>query len=326
MSRTIPLLLSLVSTMSLMAAAFSTARAFMLARSSPSEAAEARQRAVARWVGAVVLTVAVMVVRARMPGPGGDAEGPGSVSIPWRAVGLAAAGLAAAVAVSVVLTVIVRSGRRRHDRQREEQRGRWAVQERITAATARHDAVLEEYGAHLIDYMAALERPALNDPCVAVTERFDRARINADDARLTVRHGAKELVAAYHEAVAELEVSWRIARDHAERVGTSYLEPAVSRRLAKAADLMAVVHGDATEHERALAYQRVRRLVGTSVRVPQVTELAITRLVRPVLTKEGFDAAGGLDALARASRSEEVVVVAPARGVTFTRHHLEDLT
>ena len=328
MSRTIPLLLlSLVSTMALMAAALSTARAFMLARSSPSEAAEARQQAVARWVGAVILTVAVMVVRARLPGTGGDAEGPGSVSIPWRAVGLAAAGLAAAGAVAVVLTVVVRAGRRRHDRQRKEQRARRAVQERIIAATARHDAVLEEYGAHLVDFLAALERPALNDPSVGPTERFDRARIDADDARLTVRHGADEqLVAAYHEAVAELEVSWRIARDHAERVGTTYLEPAVSRRLAKAADLMAVVHGGATEHERALAYQRVRRLVGTSVRVPQLAELAIARLVRPVLTKAAFDAAGGLDALVRAGRSEDFVVVAPARGVPFTRHRLEDLT
>ncbi|MFB7836127.1 hypothetical protein [Streptomyces sp. NPDC056056] len=63
--------------------------------------------------------------------------------------------------------------------------------------TARHDAVFEEYGAHLIDNMAALEQPALNDPSVAATERFDRARIYSDEGRLTVRHGAQELVASY---------------------------------------------------------------------------------------------------------------------------------
>ncbi|MEU9761936.1 hypothetical protein AB0D98_19745 [Streptomyces sp. NPDC047987] len=312
--------------MAVLSAAFSTVRAFMLAQASSSEARLARQRAVQGWVGAVLVVVVTWVVRVRLPVGGGDAGRPGSVSIPWRTVGLVAASVAAAVAVVVVLAGLVRAQRRRRDREHKEQQARWAVQERIAAAAARHDAVLEEYGAHLVDFMAALERPALNDPSVAATERFDRARINADDARLTVRHGAQELVAAYHEAVAELEVSWRIAREHAERVGTSYLEPAVSRRLAKAVDLMAVVRGGATEHERALAYQRVRRLVGTSVRVPQVAELAIARLVRPVLTKEGFDAAGGLDALVRASRSEKVVVVAPARGVPFTRHRLEDLT
>ncbi|MFJ5635051.1 hypothetical protein ACIQF5_20740 [Streptomyces goshikiensis] len=65
----------------------------------------------------------------------------------------------------------------------------------------------------------------------------------------------------------------------------------------KAADLMAVVRGGATEHERTLAYQRVRRLFGTSVRVPQVAELAIARLVRSVLMKESFDAAGGMGTL-----------------------------
>ncbi|MFF8617179.1 hypothetical protein [Streptomyces sp. NPDC015350] len=47
MSHTITLLLSLITTVALMAAAFSTTRAVMLARPSPSQATEARQRAVA---------------------------------------------------------------------------------------------------------------------------------------------------------------------------------------------------------------------------------------------------------------------------------------
>ncbi|MFJ5951447.1 hypothetical protein [Streptomyces noursei] len=320
MSRTIPLLFSLVATMALMAAVFSTAQAFMLARSSPSEAAEARQRAVARWVGAVIVAAAAMVVQARLSDPGGDVAWPGSVSMPWRAVGLVVAGLAAAVAVAVVVMVVVRAGRRRHDRRGEEERARWAVQERIAAAQLRHDAVLEEYGAHLVDFLAALKRPALNDPSVGATERFDRARIDADDARLTVRRDAGEqLVAAYHEAVAELEVSWRIAQVHAERIGTSYLEPAVSRRLAKAAELVAVVCDGATEHERALAYQRVRRLVGTSVRVPQLAELAVEHLVRPALT------AGGLDALVRANRAMAEPLELRVLSWAPEPHRLEDL-
>lgn len=315
MSRAVPVLLSLLATMTLLVAAMSTLRA--CARSSSSyEGREARQRAVAHWVGAVLVTVVAVIVQVRLPGADGGAERQSSVSIPWRAIGLVVGGLVAAVVVGVVLAVSVRAWRRRQARRSKAQQAERAVRERIDSVVARHDAVLDEYGEHLVDFLAALERPALNDPSVGATERFDRARIDADDARLTGRHGAAEpLVAAYHAAVAELEVSWRIARDHAERVGTSYLEPAVSGRLAKAADLMAVVRGGASEHERALAYQRVRRLVGTCVRVPQSAELAVEHLVRPALT------AGGLDALVRANRAKDIE---PLETV-WPRQSLDDL-
>ncbi|MFF7115484.1 hypothetical protein ACFY91_24680 [Streptomyces albogriseolus] len=66
-----------------------------------------------------------------------------------------AASVAAAVAVAVVLAGLARAQRRRRDREHKEQQARWAVQERIAAAAAHHDAVLEEYGAHLVDCMAA---------------------------------------------------------------------------------------------------------------------------------------------------------------------------
>ncbi|RNG38035.1 hypothetical protein [Streptomyces botrytidirepellens] len=87
-------------------------------------------------------------------------------------MGLVAAGLTAAVVVLGVLAVGVRAGLRRGDRDR-------AARGRIASAAARHDTVLEQYGAHLVDFVGALERPALNDPSVAETERFDRARIDA---------------------------------------------------------------------------------------------------------------------------------------------------
>jgi hypothetical protein len=299
-SRTIPLLLSLFTTMALLSAVFSTVRALVHAQSSSSEAHLSRQRAVQAWMGAVLVLVVTLAVRARLPTRAGT-DHPPSESIPWRTVGLVAAGLVAAVVVAAVLTVSVRAWRSRRDCHRKAQQAERVAQERIASAQLRHDAVLEQFGAHLVDFSSALERPALNDPSIGETERFDRARIDADDARLAVRYGAGEhLVAAYHAAVAELEVSWRIACDHAQRLGASYLEPKVSRRLAKAADLMAVVRGGGTEHERALAYQRVRRLVGTSVRVPQLAELAVELLVRPALT------AGGLDALVRVNRAMDI--------------------
>ncbi|MFI6278089.1 hypothetical protein [Streptomyces sp. NPDC050988] len=327
MSRTIPLLLSLFATLTLLVATASTARAFLLAQSSSYEAREARQRAVSHWAGAVLVTGVVLVVRARLNATGAGASGHGSVSIPWAAVGLVAACLAAAAVVLGVVAVGVRAGLRQRDRDRAAQRVRSAVRERIASGVARHDAVFEEYGAHLVDFLAALERPSLNDPSVAETERFDRARIAADDARLAVRLSPEEAqVAAYLAAVAELEVSWRIARDHAERVGTSYLEPAVSRRLAKAADLVPLVTGGASDHERVLAYLRVRQLVGRSVRVSQQAERAIERLARPALDK----AMGGLqrpidfDQLARAGRALGPVVT-PGPGARFEPHSVEDV-
>lgn len=319
MSRTIPFLLSLLATLTVLVAAASTARAFWLAQSSSCEAREARQRAVSHWVGAVLITVVVFVVRARLSAGGGGAAGPGSLSIPWRAVGLVAGGVAAAAVVLGVLAVGVRAGLRQRGRKR-------AARERIASAASRHDTVLEEFGGHRVDFLAALERPALNDPSVAETERFDRARIDADDARLAVRlspDGAQ--VAAYLEAVAELEVSWRIARDHAERVGTSYLEPAVSRRLAKAADLVPLVTGGASDHERALAYLRVRQLVGRSVCVPQQAERAIEFLARPALDKAmgGVERPVDFDQLARAGRAR-CPGAAPVSGPRIQTHSLED--
>ncbi|MFC8016615.1 hypothetical protein [[Kitasatospora] papulosa] len=305
MSRTIPLLvLSLFALLSLLVAAASTVRAYMLAQSSAAQARAARQQAVSHWVGALLVTGVTVIVRIRQPDAGSGADRPSWVPMPWRTLGLVAGGLGAAVVVAAVLAVRVRAWRRRHDHHRKAQQSRRMAQERIESVAVRHGTVLEEYGAYLVDFLAALEHPALNDPSVAETERFDRARIDADDARIAVRHGeGGGPIGAYHKAVAELEVSWRIARDHAQRIGTSYLQPAVSRRLAKAADLMAVVRDGSTEHERALAYQRVRRLVGTSVRIPQLAELAVEYLVRPALT------AGGLDAVVRANRAVNVALL-----------------
>lgn len=91
-----------------------------------------------------------------------------------------AAVLAVTVVVVLVIVAVVRAGRRRHVRDRERQHARWAAQERIDSAAARHEAVLEAFGARLVDFLAALERPALNDPGVAETERFDRARIGSE--------------------------------------------------------------------------------------------------------------------------------------------------
>ncbi|MER5615883.1 hypothetical protein [Streptomyces sp. NPDC002215] len=304
--------------MTLLVAVMSTLRAW--ARSSSThEGREARQRAVAHWVVAVLVTVVTVIVQTRLPDADGGEDRQSSVSIPWRAIGLVAGGLVAAVVVGVVLAVSVRAWRRRQARHSKAQQAERAVQEHIESVVARHDAVLQEFGEHLVDFLSALECPALNDPSISETERFDRARIDTDDARIAVRHGAgEEPVAAYHAAVAELEVSWRIARAHARRLGTSYLEPEVSRRLAKAADLMAVVRGGDTEHERALAYQRVRQLVGTSVRVPQLAEVAVECLVRPALT------AGGLDALVRANRAMNIEPL--DMHALPVRNSLEDLT
>lgn len=82
-------------------------------------------------------------------------------------------------------------------------------------------------------------------------------------------------------------MSWRGAQDHARHLGTSHLEPMVARQLATAVGLVAVVQGAASETEKALAYERIRKIrrqIGSGVRIPQQAELAITRMARPSLT------------------------------------------
>ncbi|MEE1736431.1 hypothetical protein PUR49_07950 [Streptomyces sp. BE147] len=284
----IPFALSLVSSLTVFVAAATTMRAILHARACSSQALELRQQAVAHWVAAVLVTVVLTVVRRRLEASEGADDGHDGVSVPWRAIALWGVGVLVVASFVVFVLVMLRAWRRRRVLLHKAQRAHEAVQSRVQAVEFRHDAVLTGYGAVLVDFLAALEHPALYDSRIAQTERFDRARIDADDARIALQiDGECEQLERYHQAVTELEVAWRGAQDHARRVGTSYLGPAVARRLEKAVDLVAVVRGGGSEHEKALAYERIRtirRLVGSAVRIPQQAELTIERLARPVLT------------------------------------------
>ncbi|MFD7861467.1 hypothetical protein [Streptomyces sp. NPDC059783] len=284
----LPLAFSLFSSMTILVAVASTMRAFLHAKTSSSQAYKLRRQAVAHWVAAVLVNVVLMVVRTRLDGPKSAGARRDAVSIPWRGIALAGAGLIVAAGLLAAALVLLRVWRGRRERLRKAQSAHEAVQGRLESVAARHDVVMEEYGSALLDFAAALERPALFDSSFAATARFDRARIDADDARIALRiSGDAEHLERCHQAVTELEVSWRGAQDHARRLGTSHLEPVVARHLATAVGLVAVVQGAASKTEKALAYERIRKIrrqIGSAVRIPQQAELAITRMARPSLT------------------------------------------
>lgn len=283
-----PLAFSLFSSFTVLVAVVSTVRAFWHAQAYSSQAHELRRQAVSHWVAAVVVTVVLTVVRTRLDGSKEAGARGDAVSVPWRALALGGVVVVGAAGLMVAALALLQVWRGRRKRLQKAQRAHEVVQGRVRSVSARHDAVLEEYGAVLVDFVAALERPALFDSSFAATARFDRARIDADDARIALRvGGGDEPLERYHQAVTELEVSWRGAQDHARRIGTSYLERVVARRLATAVELAGVVRGDASDQEKALAFERIRtirRLVGNAVRIPEQAGLAIGRLARPALS------------------------------------------
>ncbi|MFI1203566.1 hypothetical protein ACH4VR_29740 [Streptomyces sp. NPDC020883] len=285
----LPLALYLFSTFTVLVAVATTARAALNTKACSPQAPQLRQQAVMHWAGAVIVTVVTTVARARLEASGGAGGRREEVSVPWRGVAWVGGGVLVAAGLAAAVAIILAAWRRRRARVQKVQRAREVQQGRAQVVAARHDGVLEEYGAVLGDFVAALEWPALFDSSFPSTERFDRARIDADDARIALRLDADddELLQRYHQAVMELETAWRGAKDHARRVGTSHLEPVTARRLATAVDLVAVVRGEASDHEKALAYERIRlirRQVGRAVRIPQQAECAIERLARPALT------------------------------------------
>lgn len=283
-----PLALSMLYAFTVVVATASTVRALHAKAHSP-QARESCRQAVAHWTAAVVVLVMLTVVRTRLDGCGGAGERRDAVSIPWRAIALVGAHVIGTAALVVALLVLLWAWRERGKRRQRAQHEREAVQGRVQTVVARHDAVLAEYGGALVDVLAALQHPAIFDSSFAATKQFERARIDADDARIVLRIDERdEHLERYHQAVTELEVSWRGAQGHARRIGTSYLEAVEAQRLATVVELVAVVQGSASDQEKALAYERIqtiRHLVGTAVRIPQQAELAIERLARSVLPR-----------------------------------------
>ncbi|MEU6083334.1 DUF2786 domain-containing protein [Streptomyces sp. NPDC047108] len=135
---------------------------------------------------------------------------------------------------------------------------------RRRAIEAEHDAVREAYGSYVIDALAVLDRPALDDVTVPRTADFLRAMDTADDAR---RGGDLD---TYRAAVSTLKLAWRAADEHARRTGTGHLSPKESAAVSKARALLErAVDGGGGEHERRAAYAKARELLDGVLVLPR---------------------------------------------------------
>ena len=129
-------------------------------------------------------------------------------------------------------------------------------EDRRAAALRRADEIKAEYGELLSDIVYRIDHPALFDTAVPATEQFQVAMVRLDNA-------LGFPLEALEDAVNELEISYSLARDHAETVGAGHLpEDArdAARRASKAARLAASA---TTEGEREASLTQVRRILGS---------------------------------------------------------------
>lgn len=129
------------------------------------------------------------------------------------------------------------------------------LEDRRAELTDRADDLLTEYGELMLDVAYRIENSALFDSAVATTEAFNVAMVRYQNEVETLN--LDELAAA----VRDLEITYSVARDHAETVGLAHLPASAqpdARRAAKAARLAA----DAgTDGERAAAMDQVIKIL-----------------------------------------------------------------
>lgn len=75
---------------------------------------------------------------------------------------------------------------------------------RLADLEARHDQVIDAWGAYMTDVTARVERPQVEDPTRAETEAFLVAYTEAAERR----DGAGEALGPYAKAVVRLEETW----------------------------------------------------------------------------------------------------------------------
>jgi hypothetical protein len=165
-------------------------------------------------------------------------------------------------------------------------RRRRSAAEWVATLSARFDAVREEYGGYQMDLLAVLDKPALADSSVPQTAAFITAYGAAQDTEHVARKTrSDQSIAAYETAVRDVESAWRIAREHAVRVGTAAIPAAERSKISRAADALhlALARGTSPAERRA-AYRLAIRLIERVVTVPHMAIAAIEADQRPAIT------------------------------------------
>ncbi|NHB84110.1 hypothetical protein G7085_04185 [Tessaracoccus sp. HDW20] len=144
--------------------------------------------------------------------------------------------------------------------------------ERRALIEARIDAVRDEYGRLSSDIVYRIESPALFDAASPLTGAFENALVRAgshvDDLE------------EFDDLATELEISFAVARDHAETLGIAHLPESArpdARRAGKAAQLAA---GATSDGERQAALAQVVRILDSLalhyLPAPEAARRAIT--------------------------------------------------
>jgi hypothetical protein len=124
-------------------------------------------------------------------------------------------------------------------------------------ARARFADLRAAYAAHECDPMAVLRLPALSDVRVPSTARFVDAFAEAQ-ALETDAFPPREHAAAFVTAVERAQRAWHAARDAAERIRLSNLDPAERHAVERVIKLLTTARDSDSDAERLAAYSRAR--------------------------------------------------------------------
>lgn len=125
----------------------------------------------------------------------------------------------------------------------------------ISSAIVRVASVKAEYGSLLSDIVYRIENSALFDDAAPLTREFQLALIRWDDAQ------AEGDPATMQRVAAEVELSFRTARSHAETVGLSHLPATAQPRAERALKAARLGKNAESRSEREAALAQVARLL-----------------------------------------------------------------
>jgi hypothetical protein len=151
----------------------------------------------------------------------------------------------------------------------------------------RFHALRAEYAAFECDPMGVLRLPALADVAVPSTARFVDAFAEAQALETDAYPGPGH-AARFSTAVDRAERAWRAARDAAERIRLSALDPGERAAVERIIKLLTTARDSDSEPERLAAYTRARTELtkldqAGTVHVPLPAQAALDEAARGVL-------------------------------------------
>lgn len=210
-----------------------------------------------------------------------DRSEPGAVNIPAL---VAVLGTVAVGGLGAAFSLIARKSRsspstssrksKSHDRAR--------ARELWDGFVTRHGVLREKLLEIETDWDLIFKYPALTNSTVATTRQFHRALRAADSlsaeppSKLDLTMDLSRM--PYPKLVLEAEDAWQVAWDFARHTGTRLIPKEERGRIDQIVQLLTMARDSGgSDHERAVAYERARKLIGelSFVRIPETALEAI---------------------------------------------------